>query len=164
MKNTITECISGNTIARMNSLLHFWIPLGLLFLLHKENQIKLFGNTQLYVQKQQNIDISSNNEMKSTITGVYLWKYDSQDEFLFTFGFLSVCSFLLHKENQIKLFGNTQLYVQKQQNIDISSNNEMKNTITECISGNTIARILNFFSLLDSRISVCSSFYIRKIR
>ena len=31
--------------------------------------------------------------------------------------------------------------VQMIQNIDISSNNQMKSTITECISGNKIARM-----------------------
>ena len=37
MKNTITECIYGNTIAKMNSTFNIWIPLGLFFLFHKAN-------------------------------------------------------------------------------------------------------------------------------
>ena len=47
-----------------------------------------------------------------------------------------------------------------QQNIDISTNNEMKNTITECISGNTIARMNPVFTF--GFLSVSSFFSIKK--
>ena len=42
-----------------------------------------------------------------------------------------------------------------QQNCDISTNIEKKNNITECISGNTIAK-MNPFLLLDSCWSLLS--------
>ena len=44
------------------------------------------------------------------------------------------------------------------QNIDTSPINEMKNTITECIYGNTRAR-MNLLSYLDSSRSLLSSPY-----
>ena len=51
---------------------------------------------------RQNIDTSPINEMKNTITDVYLWKYESLDESLFIFGFLrSLLSSSYRKLNEI---------------------------------------------------------------
>ena len=44
------------------------------------------------------------------------------------------------------------------QNIDASPINEMKNTITECIYGNTVARMNSTFAYLDSSRSLLSSY------
>ena len=66
MKNTITECISGNTIARMNPFQLDSSRSALSFTYRKLN--KIIQEHIIIRTKQQNIDISSNNEMKNTIT------------------------------------------------------------------------------------------------
>ena len=76
MKNTITECISGNTLARMNSVVALDSSRSVLSFPYRKLD-KIVRENIIICKKQQNINISSNNEMKNTIAECFSGQYDS---------------------------------------------------------------------------------------